>query len=73
MKIKLNLLQLVCALLMVLTYFVIPLAYISLPALHIPGVALEGTADYGLQLVGARFSDARLLSCAARLSREQGA
>ncbi len=51
----------------------LPANVLGLPALHIPGVALEGTADYGLQLVGARFSDARLLSCAARLSREQGA
>jgi aspartyl-tRNA(Asn)/glutamyl-tRNA(Gln) amidotransferase subunit A len=46
---------------------------LGLPALHIPGFVLEGTADYGLQLVGARFSDTRLLSGAARLSREQGA
>jgi len=46
---------------------------LGLPALQIPGFVLEGTTDYGLQMVGARFSDARLLSCAARLSREQGA
>jgi aspartyl-tRNA(Asn)/glutamyl-tRNA(Gln) amidotransferase subunit A len=51
----------------------LPANVLGLPALQIPGFVLEGTTDYGLQMVGARFSDTRLLSCAARLSREQGA
>ena len=51
----------------------LPANVLGLPALQIPGFVLEGDTDYGLQLVGARFSDARLLSRAARLCREEGA
>ncbi|HPC74509.1 MAG TPA: amidase family protein [Syntrophales bacterium] len=41
----------------------------GLPALQIPGVAGDGAFDPGLQLVGKRLSDARLLSAGARLHR----
>lgn len=51
----------------------LPANALGLPSLQIPGYSLEGTTDYGLQMVGARFSDAGLLAHAARLSRAGGA
>jgi aspartyl-tRNA(Asn)/glutamyl-tRNA(Gln) amidotransferase subunit A len=51
----------------------LPANVLGLPALHMPGFVREGSSDYGLQMVGARFSDARLLSHAARLSQKEGA
>jgi Asp-tRNA(Asn)/Glu-tRNA(Gln) amidotransferase A subunit family amidase len=36
---------------------------------QIPGFVLDGNTDLGLQIVGARMSDARLLSLAVRLSQ----
>ncbi len=50
----------------------LPANVLGLPALQIPGFVIDGDTDYGLQMVGARFSDARLLSRAARLCREEG-
>lgn len=36
MKVKINVFQLGCAVLMVLVYFAVPMVYIALPALHVP-------------------------------------
>jgi len=41
----------------------------GLPALQIPGVATDGRFDSGLQLVGRRLSEHRLLSAGLRLRR----
>jgi aspartyl-tRNA(Asn)/glutamyl-tRNA(Gln) amidotransferase subunit A len=41
----------------------------GLPALQVPGIATDGRFDFGLQLVGRRLSDPRLLSAGARLAR----
>jgi Asp-tRNA(Asn)/Glu-tRNA(Gln) amidotransferase A subunit family amidase len=37
------------------------------PAITLPGMVTLGDVDFGLQLIGSRFKDARLLSTAARL------
>jgi aspartyl-tRNA(Asn)/glutamyl-tRNA(Gln) amidotransferase subunit A len=51
----------------------LPANVMGLPSVQIPGFVLDGNTDLGLQIVGARMSDARLLSLAARLSqREKG-
>ncbi len=39
----------------------------GLPSVQVPGLALQGDIDLGLQLVGPRLCDAQLLSIAARL------
>jgi aspartyl-tRNA(Asn)/glutamyl-tRNA(Gln) amidotransferase subunit A len=41
----------------------------GLPSLQIPGVAVDGAFDPGLQLVGRRLSDPHLLSAGTRLQR----
>ena len=38
------------------------------PSVQVPGLVLDADSDLGLQLVGPRLSDARLLSMAAQLS-----
>lgn len=45
----------------------LPANVLGLPSVQLPGFALGGNTDYGLQIVGARLSDARLLSLASRL------
>ena len=40
----------------------------GLPALHIPGLNLDAGTDLGLQLLGPRLGDARVLAAGARLS-----
>ena len=40
----------------------------GLPAVQIPGYVMDGDADLGLQVIGPRLSDARLLSLAVSLS-----
>ena len=40
----------------------------GLPAVQVPGLVLDGNTDLGLQIIGSRLSDARLLSLVARVS-----
>ena len=47
----------------------LPANVMGLPSVQIPGFVLDGNTDLGLQIVGARMSDARLLSLAVRLSQ----
>jgi len=44
----------------------------GLPAIHIPGSVLQDGAGMGLQLIGPRLGDARLLSAAAAISHITG-
>lgn len=44
----------------------------GLPAISLPGFAIAGADDLGLQLVGRRLEDAALLDCAARLLAAHG-
>jgi len=44
----------------------------GLPAIHIPGSVLQDGAGMGLQLIGPRLGDARLLSAAATISHMTG-
>jgi len=46
----------------------LPANVMGLPSVQIPGYVLDGNTDMGLQIVGARMSDARLLSLSVRLS-----
>ena len=46
----------------------LPANVTGLPAVQIPGLVTDGDVDLGLQIIGARLSDARLLSLAVRLS-----
>jgi len=45
----------------------LPANVLGTPVIQIPGIISEGQHDPGLQLMGPRFSDMRLLSLAARL------
>ncbi len=45
----------------------LPANVMGLPSVQIPGFVLDGNTDLGLQIVGERMSDARLLSLAVRL------
>jgi len=47
----------------------LPANVLGLPSVQIPGFVLDGNTDFGLQIIGARFTDARLLSLAVLLSR----
>jgi Asp-tRNA(Asn)/Glu-tRNA(Gln) amidotransferase A subunit family amidase len=47
----------------------LPANVVGLPSMQIPGFVHGGNADLGLQIVGARMSDARLISFSARLSQ----
>jgi aspartyl-tRNA(Asn)/glutamyl-tRNA(Gln) amidotransferase subunit A len=47
----------------------LPANVMGLPSMQIPGFVHGGNADLGLQIVGARMSDARLISFSARLSQ----
>jgi aspartyl-tRNA(Asn)/glutamyl-tRNA(Gln) amidotransferase subunit A len=46
----------------------LPANVAGLPAVQIPGLVTDGDVDLGLQIIGSRLSDARLLSLAVRLS-----
>lgn len=48
--------------------FTLPANLTGLPSVQIPGYVSDGKADLGLQLIGARRSDARLLRLAIHLS-----
>ncbi|MBN1382012.1 MAG: hypothetical protein JXA41_10080 [Deltaproteobacteria bacterium] len=47
----------------------LPANVLGIPAVQIPAFSADGEIDPGLQLMGPRFSDARLLATACRLSR----
>jgi aspartyl-tRNA(Asn)/glutamyl-tRNA(Gln) amidotransferase subunit A len=47
----------------------LPANVLGLPSAQIPGFVCNGKTDFGLQIMGPRMSDARLLSLANRLSR----
>jgi aspartyl-tRNA(Asn)/glutamyl-tRNA(Gln) amidotransferase subunit A len=46
----------------------LPANVMGLPAVQIPGFVLDGKKDLGLQIIGPRLGDARLLALAASLS-----
>lgn len=46
----------------------LPANVMGLPAVQIPGFVLDGKQDLGLQIIGPRLGDARLLALAASLS-----
>jgi aspartyl-tRNA(Asn)/glutamyl-tRNA(Gln) amidotransferase subunit A len=47
----------------------LPANVMGLPSMQIPGFVLDGNTDLGMQIIGARMSDARLLSLSIRLSQ----